>query len=291
MPHRTWSAGSVGCPTHPQPTFWMTPPLCDIPSGCCFFTGPWTVTRSSLRLLHWVAAFCRPLRPVLLLVLLPRSRSPVAGVLGLCWMWHGVPFTRQRRPVVGILRLRWLLWGSFDCFCCPHTSVLRSSTAYLSVFPCARAPGALPRTGPSGGPLGAGSLGAGSLGRRRTTALSAAPPPPPLLAEHHPLCRVSALTTNNLMSYAQPVGMRRSAQSPGATGRNLVPSTMCLRSVLGPCKECRSEKNDCLLGEPPREPPDDTPSGKGRPGNPWVGTSFFIVVFVHALYSRAQLES
>ena len=23
-------------------------PLCDIPSGCCFFTGPWTVTRSSL---------------------------------------------------------------------------------------------------------------------------------------------------------------------------------------------------------------------------------------------------
>ena len=25
------------------------PPLCDIPSGCWFFTGPWTVTRSSLR--------------------------------------------------------------------------------------------------------------------------------------------------------------------------------------------------------------------------------------------------
>ena len=23
------------------------PPPCDIPSGCCFFTGPWTVTRSS----------------------------------------------------------------------------------------------------------------------------------------------------------------------------------------------------------------------------------------------------
>ena len=31
-----------------------------------------------------VAAFCRPLRPVLLLVLFPRSRSPVVGVLGLC---------------------------------------------------------------------------------------------------------------------------------------------------------------------------------------------------------------
>ena len=27
------------------------PPLCDILSGCCFFTGPWTVTRSSLRVL------------------------------------------------------------------------------------------------------------------------------------------------------------------------------------------------------------------------------------------------
>ena len=32
-------------------------PLCDIPSGCSFFTGPWTVTRSSLRLLHRVNAF------------------------------------------------------------------------------------------------------------------------------------------------------------------------------------------------------------------------------------------
>ena len=40
-----------------------TPPPCDIPSGCCFFTGPWTVTRSSLRMLRRVAAFCRPLRP------------------------------------------------------------------------------------------------------------------------------------------------------------------------------------------------------------------------------------
>ena len=59
-------------------------PLCDIPSGCCSFTGPWTVTRSSLRMLRRVAAFCRPLRPVLLLVSFPRSRSPVVGVLGLC---------------------------------------------------------------------------------------------------------------------------------------------------------------------------------------------------------------
>ena len=59
-------------------------PLCDIPSGCCSFTGPWTVTRSSLRMLRRVATFCRPLRPVLLLVSFPRSRSPMVGVLGLC---------------------------------------------------------------------------------------------------------------------------------------------------------------------------------------------------------------
>ena len=52
------------------------PPPCDIPSGFCFFTGPWTVPRSSLRMLRRVAAFCRPLRPGLLLVLFPHSRSP-----------------------------------------------------------------------------------------------------------------------------------------------------------------------------------------------------------------------
>ena len=59
-------------------------PLCDIPSGCCSFMGPWTVTRSSLRMLRRVAAFCRPLRPVLLLVSFLRSQSLVVGVLGLC---------------------------------------------------------------------------------------------------------------------------------------------------------------------------------------------------------------
>ena len=68
----------------PPPALVTPPPLCDIPSGCCSFTGPWTVTRSSLRMLLRVAAFCRPLRPVLLLVSFPRSRSPVVGVLGLC---------------------------------------------------------------------------------------------------------------------------------------------------------------------------------------------------------------
>ena len=79
------------------------PPLCDIPSGRCSFTGPWTVTRSSLRMLRRVTAFCRPLRPVLLLVSFPRSRSPVVGALGLCWTWRDVPFACQRRPVVGVL--------------------------------------------------------------------------------------------------------------------------------------------------------------------------------------------
>ena len=85
-------------------------------------------------MLRWVAAFCRPLRPVLLLVSFPRSRSAVVGVPGLCWMWRrDVPFGRQRRPVVGVLGLCWLLWGSFDCFWCPHTSVLRPSTTCLAV--------------------------------------------------------------------------------------------------------------------------------------------------------------
>ena len=96
----SWTA-SISLPLWPAPP----PPLCDIPSGCCFFTGPWTVTRSSLRTLRWVAAFCRPLRPVILLVSFPSSRSPVVGVRVLCWIWHGVPFVHQQRPVVGVLRL------------------------------------------------------------------------------------------------------------------------------------------------------------------------------------------
>ena len=116
---------------------YCSPPLCDIPLGCCSFTGPWTVTRPSLRMLRRVAAFCRPLRPVLLLVSFPRSQSPVVGVLGPCWMWHGVPFARQQRPIIGVLRMCWLLPGSFDCFCCPHTSVHRPSIACLAVFLCA----------------------------------------------------------------------------------------------------------------------------------------------------------
>ena len=44
-------------------------------------------------MLRRVAAFCRPLRPVLLLVSFPRLRSPVVGVLGLCWMWRGLLYS------------------------------------------------------------------------------------------------------------------------------------------------------------------------------------------------------
>ena len=55
-------------------------------------------------MLHRVAAFFRPLRPVLLLVSFPRSRSPVVGVPGLCWMRWDVPFACQRRPIIGVLQ-------------------------------------------------------------------------------------------------------------------------------------------------------------------------------------------
>ena len=64
------SAGASICRV--APVFISRPPLCDIPSGCCFFTGPWTVTRSSLCMLRRVAAFCRPLWPVFLMVSFPR---------------------------------------------------------------------------------------------------------------------------------------------------------------------------------------------------------------------------
>ena len=66
------------CPHTPPPP----PSPCDIPCGCCFFAGAWTVVRSPLRVLRRVAAFCRPLRPVLLRALFPRSRSAVIGCTG-----------------------------------------------------------------------------------------------------------------------------------------------------------------------------------------------------------------
>ena len=122
------------------------PPLCDIPSGCCSFTGPWTVTRSSLRMLRRVAAFCRPLRPVLLLVSFPRSRSPVVGVLGLCWMWHDVPFGRQRRPVVGVLRVVLVVAGVV--WLCLLSTHLRPQAIHNLPL-CAPPP---PNRGPAKGP-------------------------------------------------------------------------------------------------------------------------------------------
>ena len=88
-------------------------------------------------MLRRVAAFCRPLRPVLLLVSFPRSQSPVVAVPGLCWMWRDVPFARQWRPVVGVWRLCWLLWGSFD-YClrsADHVHLCQTgSTDYRPLF-------------------------------------------------------------------------------------------------------------------------------------------------------------
>ena len=76
-PHRGWGRLATGEGEGGGGARAPSPPPCDIPSGCCSFTGPWTVTRSSLRMLRRVAAFCRPLRPVLLPVSVLRSRSPV----------------------------------------------------------------------------------------------------------------------------------------------------------------------------------------------------------------------
>ena len=124
----------MGWGGQPQPSEASpTPPPYDIPSGCCFFTGPWTVTRSSLRMLRRGAAFCRPLRPVLLLVSFPRSRSPVVGVLGLCWMWRDVPLGRQRAPsswrIGGCAGCR---WGRLTVFAVPPPPRLRLCEALPS---------------------------------------------------------------------------------------------------------------------------------------------------------------
>ena len=79
-------------PLPPLPA--ISAPLCDIPSGCCFFTGPWTVNRSSLRMLRRVAVFCRPLRPVLLRVSFPRSGAVLVAVGAVCVLavpYHSSP--------------------------------------------------------------------------------------------------------------------------------------------------------------------------------------------------------
>ena len=43
----------------------LRPPPCDIPSGRCFFTRPWTVTRSSLRMFPSGRCFLPPPPPLL----------------------------------------------------------------------------------------------------------------------------------------------------------------------------------------------------------------------------------
>ena len=86
-------------------------PLCDFPSDGCFFTGPWTVTRSSLRMLRRVAAFCRPLRPMLPLVSFSHCRAR-SWRTGLCW----------------------LLWGSLLGVCYPLPPTFWSSTTCLPMF-------------------------------------------------------------------------------------------------------------------------------------------------------------
>ena len=77
------------CPTAHSCSILPPPPLCDIPLGRCLFTRPWTVTRSSLRMLRRVTVFCRPLQPVFLLVSFLRQRSPAVGVHGSRWLLRG----------------------------------------------------------------------------------------------------------------------------------------------------------------------------------------------------------
>ena len=125
-------------PAPPPPMHWRTPPppLCDIPSGCCSFTGPWTVTRSSLRMLRRVAALCRPLQPVLLLVSFPRSRSPPPpppeGLL--CGRADGVGRNAGNRTEghVNARRIAWEVASFRDCGHCngsPQTCGALGATA------------------------------------------------------------------------------------------------------------------------------------------------------------------
>ena len=60
-----------------------------------------------------------------------RARPPPRGA-GAVLDVAGCAVCALGRPVVGVLGLCWLFRGSFDCLCCPHTSVLRSSTTCLA---------------------------------------------------------------------------------------------------------------------------------------------------------------
>ena len=111
-------------------------PLCDIPSGCCFFTEAWAVTRSSLRMLRRVAAFCPPLRPVFLLVSFSHWRSPVTGVV-LVGVVVGVGVVlRFLRPT--LLRAQVTPLAAFPCACGPTLPTLHASTMCLpAMLACA----------------------------------------------------------------------------------------------------------------------------------------------------------
>ena len=58
------------------------PPMCDILSGCCFFAGALDSHPFFPSHVASGRCFCRPLRPVLLLVSFPHSRSPVRWCSG-----------------------------------------------------------------------------------------------------------------------------------------------------------------------------------------------------------------
>ena len=85
------------CPPTQPSWFAPRPPLRDIPSGCRFFTGPWTVTRSSLRMLapppppapsfgssSCIGAVCLRNHPHMLRCQAYATRRTPATVLRLC---------------------------------------------------------------------------------------------------------------------------------------------------------------------------------------------------------------
>ena len=137
-----YEAAGLPPTSSPQNCLQPPPPPCDIPSGCGSFTGPWTVTRSSLRMLRRVAAFCRPLRPVLLLVSFLVFAEPsnwrTGGCAGCCRGCFSV-FAAQSTPHSGrppraslsfcehvVLGLRFL-YGALDShpFFPPHVASRR----------------------------------------------------------------------------------------------------------------------------------------------------------------------
>ena len=73
-------------------------PLCDISSGCCFLTGLWTITRSSLRAPHRVTVFWRFSGCWCPLCRVPASVDSLACVLVVRWAIHVCHCNRLRFP-------------------------------------------------------------------------------------------------------------------------------------------------------------------------------------------------